>query len=94
MKSGQRHMTKGIKLPNQLVIRTLGEQDIYKYLEILEADTIKQVEMKEKKLKEYLRRPRKLLETKLYDRNFVKGINTWAVTVVRYTGQFLKWTGE
>ena len=31
---------------------------------ILEADTIKQVEMKEKIKKEYLRRTRKLLETK------------------------------
>ena len=38
----------------------------YKYLGILEMDTIKQAEMKEKKIrKEYLRRTRKLLETKL-----------------------------
>ena len=51
MKSGKRHMTKGVDLPNQVVIRTLGEKEIYKYLGILEADTIKQVEMKEKKLK-------------------------------------------
>ena len=29
--------------------RTLGEKETYKYLGILEADTIKQVEMKEKK---------------------------------------------
>ena len=34
---------------------------MYKYLEILEVDTIKQVEMKEKIKKEYLRRMRKLL---------------------------------
>ena len=32
-------------------IRTLGEKETYKYLGILEADTIKQVEMKEKNLK-------------------------------------------
>ena len=30
---------------------TLGEKETYKYLGILEADTIKQVEMKEKKIK-------------------------------------------
>ena len=29
-------------------MRTLGENEIYKYLGILEADTIKQAEMKEK----------------------------------------------
>ena len=48
MKSVKRHMTDGAELPNQAVIRTLGEKDTYKYLGILEADTTKQVEMKEK----------------------------------------------
>ena len=33
--------------PNQAVIRTLGEKETYKCLEILEVDTIKHVEMKE-----------------------------------------------
>ena len=48
MKSGKRHMTVGLELPNQIVIRTLGGKDTYKYLGILEADTIKQVEMRKK----------------------------------------------
>ena len=61
---------------------------------ILEADAIKQVEMKEKIKKEYLRRTRKLLETKLSSRNLIKGINTWAVPLIRYSGPFLKWTRE
>ena len=41
MKSSKRHMTDGIKLPNQDRIRTLEEKETYKYLGILEADTIK-----------------------------------------------------
>ena len=45
-------------------------------------------------LKKYLRRTRKLLETKLSNRNIIKGINTWAVSLVRYLGRFLKWTRE
>ena len=57
----------------------------------MEAGTIKQVEMKDKIQKEYLRRTRKLLETKLSSRNLIKGINTWAVPLVRYSGPFLKW---
>ena len=61
---------------------------------ILEADTIIQAEMKEKIQKEYLRRARKLLETKLNSRNLIKGINIWAVPLVRYSGAFLKWTRE
>ena len=47
MKSGKRHMTDGIELPNQDRIRTLEEKETYKYLGILEADTIKQVQMKD-----------------------------------------------
>ena len=47
MKSGKRHLTDGRELPDQ-DIRTLGEKETYKFLGILETDTIKQVEMKEK----------------------------------------------
>ena len=47
MKSGKRHMTDGIELPNYKKIRTLEENETYKYLGILEADTIKQVQMKD-----------------------------------------------
>ena len=46
MKSGKRHMTERVELPNQEVIRTLGEKEASTHLAILEADTIKQVEIK------------------------------------------------
>ena len=85
MKSGKRHLTDGMQLPNQDKIRTLRENETYKYLGILEADTIKQVQMKDKIQKEYLRITRKLLETKLSSWNLIKGINTWAVPLVRYS---------
>ena len=58
-------MTDGIELPNQDKIRTREVKETYKYLGILGADIIKQVEMKEKIEKKYLWRTRKLLETKL-----------------------------
>ena len=68
-KSGKRHMTDGMELPNQDKIRTLGENITYKYLGILEADTIKQEEMKDKiknnisgELENYLRQ-KSLVET-------------------------------
>ena len=89
-KSGKRYMTDGRELPNHDKIRTPGEEETYKYLGILETDTIKQVEMKDKIRKEYLRRTRKVLETELSSRNLIKGINTWAVPHVRYSGPFLK----
>ena len=58
--------------PSQDKIRTLGEKETYKYLDILEADTIKQVEMKDKIQKDYRRRTRtrdKTLLLKPYQRN-------------------------
>ena len=65
-------MNEGIELPNQEKIRTPGEKETYKYFRILEADTIKGVETKEKIKKDYLRRTRKLLETKVHKINFSK----------------------
>ena len=94
IKRGKRHMTDGMELPNHEKIRTFGENETNKYLGILEANTIKQVEMKYKIRKEYLRRTRKPLETKLSSRNFIKGINTWAVPLVRYSEPLLKWTRD
>ena len=76
-------MTDRMGLPNHDKIRTLKENETYKYLGILEADTIKQVQMKETTRKEYLRRTRKPIEIKLSCRNLIKGINTWAVPLVR-----------
>ena len=51
MKRGKRQLTDGMELPNQDKIKTLAENETYKYLGILKADTIKQGEMKEKILK-------------------------------------------
>ena len=64
MKSGKRQMTDGMEPPNHDRFRTLEENETYKYLGIFEADTIKQMQMKDMIRKEYLRRTQKLLETK------------------------------
>ena len=60
MKSGKRHLTDGIELPNPDKIRTIEENETYKYLGILKADTIKYVEMKDKIQNEYQGRTWKL----------------------------------
>ena len=92
-KSRKREMMEGIELPNQERIRTPGELETYKNLGILEANTIKKSgdEIKNRKnKKEYLRRTRNFLETKICSRNIIKGINIWAVQLLRYSGPFLK----
>ncbi len=85
---GKLHMTDGMELPNHDKIKTLEENETYKYLGILEADTIKQVQMKDTIRKEYLRRTRKFLETKLSCTNLIKGTHTWTVPALYIRGLF------
>ena len=63
MKRGKVSKCEGIMMPDAQVIRGLEEG--YKYLGILEADDLKHAHMKEAISKEYLRRIRKILKSKL-----------------------------
>ena len=74
------------------MIKSVKDGESYKYLGMLQADQIKHQEMKDEVTKEYKRRVRKILETKLNAGNLIKGINTWAVSLLRYSAAFLDWT--
>ena len=65
----RRKKTKGIKQENQERIRTLGEKENYKYMGILEADTIEQTKVKERVRNTYFKRIRTLFKTVFYNRN-------------------------
>ena len=41
--------------------------------------------------KEYIRRLRKVLKSKLNGGNLVHGVNTWAVSLLRYSAAFVGW---
>ena len=58
----------------------------------LEADIIKETEMKGNVKKKKNAKTSKLLETKLLIKNQIKWINTQAVSLVRYSEPFLNWT--
>ena len=88
-KIGKRHSQKESNKQINNKIRILEEKETYRYLVTLEFDTTSQLGMKEKTKKEYLRRTRKLLETKLYSRILIK-----VVHLTRYSGHFLKWSRE
>ena len=42
-------------------------------------------------LKEYIRRLRKVLRSKLNGGNLVRGVSTWAVSLIRYSATFVSW---
>ena len=92
MKRGKMSNSNGIKLPDDNFIKALNAEEGYKNLGVLESDPIMKNSLKEKLSKEYFRRVKKVLESKLNSRNLVKGINTWAATLMRYSAPFLDWT--
>ena len=47
--------------------------------------------MKLNGLKEYIRRLRKVLKSKLNVGNLICGVNTWAVSLLRYSAAFASW---
>ena len=90
VKKGTKAVVDGISLPAGEKIHEL-EDDGYKYLGILEADTILHAEMKSLVTKEYIRRVKKVLKSQLHGRHCIQAINTWAVPVVRYGAGILSW---
>ena len=81
----------GIELPDGKVIKSLQEGESYKYLGILEADKFSEEKMKMNVAKEYIRRLRKVLKSKLNGGNLVRGVNAWAVSLLRYSAAFASW---
>ena len=81
----------GVELPDGKVIKSLQEGERYKYLGILKADEFLEEKMKLNVSKEYIIRSRKVLKSKLNGRNLVHGVNTWAVSLIRYTAAFISW---
>ena len=79
-------------MPNNKVITSLEEGESYKNLGRPGADEVMVNEMKDKVEKEYYRSVRKVLETELNNGNLSKAINSWAISVVRYSAAFLGWS--
>ena len=93
IKHGKRVECEGVMLPSGDLMKEV-EEDGYKYLGVLQNEVQMNKEMKEKIEKEYLRRVKLLARSKLYAGNLIRGINAWAIGVVRYTAGILDWTED
>ena len=82
--------TTGIVLPSGETIKHIDE-DGYKYLGILEFDSVKEKEMKEAFATEYFRRVKLVCKSKLNGKNKVNALNTWAISLMRYGAGILNW---
>ena len=88
MEKGKIVKSVGMELPDDEATKSLQEGESYKYLGILEADTFLEEKMKLNVSKEYIRSLRKVLKSKLNGGNLVRGVNTWAISLLRYSAAF------
>ena len=91
MEKGKIVKLVGIELPGCKVIKLLQEAESYKYLGILEADKFLEEKMKLNVSKEYMRRLKKVLKSKLNGGNLVCGVDTWTVSLLRHSAAFVSW---
>ena len=82
---------EGIQLANGEGIGEAGAEE-YKYLGILELDKIMCDEMKGKVKGLYQKRVILLMMTHLNGKYLFRALNTWAISVIRYSASFLDWT--
>ena len=82
--------TDGIQLTDGNNIKDIDETG-YECLGIIEGGEIKHQEVKEKIIKECIKRVKAILKSKLNSGNIVKAINTWAVPVIRYSAGIVDW---
>ena len=91
MKRGKIARSEGMPMPDGKTMMNI-EENGYKYFGILQADDVKHDEMKDQIRKEYVKRIRKILKSKLNRGNIISAINSSAIAVVRYGGGIIKWT--
>ena len=73
------------------MIKLLSHYRKVKVIRILEVDTFLGEEMNLKVSKEYFRKLKKVLKSKLNGGSLVQGVNTWAVPLLRYSAAFISW---
>ena len=91
LQRGRKTRWEGIQLPNGEEIGEAGAGG-YKYLGVLELDKIMCDEMKRKVKEVYQKRVTPLMKTHLNGKNLFQALNTWAISVIRYSAAFLDWT--
>ena len=93
LQRGKKTRWEGIQLLNGEEISEvdLGE---YKYLGVLKLDKIMCDEMKRKVKEVYQKRITLLMKTHFNGKNLFLALNTWAISVIRYSAAFLDWSKE
>ena len=91
MKRGKAKSTEGIEtIPSGDTIKEI-EKEGYKYLGILEFDYVEVNDMIRNFQREYFRRARLVMRSRLNGRNKIRALKTWAISLLRYGAGILNW---
>ena len=93
LQRGRKTRWEGIQLPNGEEVVEAGAGG-YKYLGFLELDKIMFDEMKRKVKELYKKRVKLLMKTQINWKNTFQALNTWAISVIRYSVAFLDWAKQ
>ena len=93
MKRGKKVRFDDITLLDEQIIREIEEEG-YKFLGILWVDMMREKEMKKRFMREYKRRLKLVLKSKLNGKNKINATKTWAVSVLRYGAGIIRCTKE
>lgn len=87
-----KHITNRIERETLPPIDPMDEQEMYKYLGVLQKKDIDHKTMKKTMKEKYYTRVKLLLKSKLNAKNLINGINTFAIPLLNYTFGIIKWT--
>ena len=90
LKRGKIVKMEGVVLPDGQVVKEIEERG-YRHLGVQESDQLKEKEIKDLIAKEYKRRLKLVLKLKLNGKNKIKAVNTWAVSILRYSAGVVEW---
>jgi len=91
LKRGKIYSTEGIYLPDGMLLRSLTFGETYKYLGVLQSSDVEHGSVRQCIEKEYKRRLKLILSSKLTSNNMFKEINSYTVPVLRYSAGIVKW---
>ena len=83
--------SEGISMPDGNMMKKI-EEGGYKYPGILEAEGVKHEGMKDQIKKEYIRRVKNILQSKLNGEDIILAINSRTVSIVRHGAGIISWT--
>ncbi|XP_077968883.1 uncharacterized protein LOC144422860 [Styela clava] len=90
-RKGKLFRESNLQLDQETSIKELGSDSTYRCLGVHEADGIRHEKIIKK---EYLRRLRSVLNSELNSVNIFKAINSFAIPVVSYSFNIIKWTKQ